>query len=132
MARSRWAWWPPQPEAVPAPGPSPAASPAPGASPTPAEEPAKVEGRVVVFGTADVMSNLALTLPVVANADVALNSVAWLVQDTDLITIRPRDPEDQRLALTPGVRILWALLSLALLPGACIVAGIVCWWRRRG
>ena len=115
---------------APAPSPSPDASPAP--SPSPAEEGPKAEGRVVVFGTADVMSNLGLQLPVVANADVALNSVAWLVQDSDLITIRPRDPEDQRLALTPGARILWALLSLAVLPGGCIVAGIVGWWRRRG
>lgn len=118
--------------AKPAPAPSPDASPAPAASPSPAEEGPKAEGRVVVFGTADVMSNLGLQLPVVANADVALNSVAWLVQDSDLITIRPRDPEDQRLALTPGARILWALLSLAVLPGGCIVAGIVGWWRRRG
>ncbi len=106
--------------------------PAPAASPAPAEEGSKAEGRAVVFGSVDLASNLGLTLPVVANGDVALNAVAWLVQDSDLITIRPRDPEDQRLALASGPRILWALFSLLVLPGACIVAGIVSWWRRRG
>jgi ABC-type uncharacterized transport system involved in gliding motility auxiliary subunit len=112
--------------------PVPAASPSPSASPAQGEAGSRSEGRAVVFGTPDVASNLGLTLPVVANGDVALNAVAWLVQDSDLITIRPRDPEDQRLALAPGPRILWALFSLLVLPGACILAGIVSWWRRRG
>lgn len=111
--------------------PAPATAPAPVASPAPAAEVPKTEGRAVVFGSADVASNLGLTLPVVANGDVALNSVAWLVQDSDLITIRPRDPEDQRLALSPGARILWALFSLAVAL-APLLAGAVTWWRRRG
>lgn len=109
-------------------------APAPGASPSPSPEPEgpKAEGRVVVLGSADLASNTGMDLPVVANADLALNAAAWLVQDSDLITIRARDPEDQRLVLAGGTRLLWLAFSLLVLPGACIVAGIVSWWRRRG
>ncbi len=104
------------------------AAPSPAPSGAPDKPPA--EGRVIAFGDADFASNKLLGLPV-GNKDLILNSVAWLSQDTDLIAIRPKDVEDQRLFLTGSQ--VWSVLlfSLLVLPGVFAVLGVMSWWSRR-
>lgn len=106
--------------------PSPEPSPSPGAEPAPAE---KKEGRVVAIGDADFASNALLGFQ--GNQDFFLNTVAWLAQDADLISIRAKEPDDQRLFLTRSQQRLVTLLALALLPGLFVVLGVANWWRRR-
>ena len=105
--------------------------PAPSASPSPGDEakPPKPEGRVVVFGDSDVASNALLGFQ--GNKDLVLNTVAWLSEDKDLISIRPKDPADQRLSMTVEQEqgVFW--LSNILFPGLFIVAGVATWWLRR-
>jgi ABC-type uncharacterized transport system involved in gliding motility auxiliary subunit len=108
--------------------PSPAPSPTPEASPSPDES--KREARVAVYGDADWASNA--LLGVQGNQDLFVNTVAWLAQDPDLISIRAREPEDQRLFLTQQQQGNVRLFSLFLLPGALLALGIYSWWRRRG
>src|SRR4051794_1949344 len=74
-------------------------APAPGAPPPPADDKPKVEGRVVAIGDADFASNALLGFQ--GNQDFLLNTIAWLSQDSDLIAIRPKEPQDQRLFVTP-------------------------------
>ena len=52
-------------------------------------------------------------------------------QDVDLISIRPKEPEDQRLVLTREQQQNVAILALLLIPGLFIVLGIREWWSRR-
>jgi ABC-type uncharacterized transport system involved in gliding motility auxiliary subunit len=108
-----------------------APSPAPAASPGAEEkkEDPKKEGRVVAIGDADFASNALLGFQ--GNQDFFLNTVAWLAQDADLISIRPKEPEDQRLFLTRNQQQNVTLLALVVLPGLFVVAGIVTWWKRR-
>jgi ABC-type uncharacterized transport system involved in gliding motility auxiliary subunit len=128
----------PSPSPPPAPSPSPAPSAAPSAgafpspspSPSPEEPPAPVkEGRVVAFGDSDFASNALLGFQ--GNRDLFLNAVAWLSQDTDLISIRPREPEDQSLTLTEAQRQNVAILALLLVPGLFVALGVRAWWVRR-
>jgi ABC-type uncharacterized transport system involved in gliding motility auxiliary subunit len=111
---------------LPAPSPSPSPSPAP--SPAP-EEPKTPEGRVVAVGDADFASNALLGFQ--GNEDFFLNAVAWLSEDSDLISIRPKEPENQALFLSRQVQQNVAWIALVILPGLFVVAGIVAWWRRR-
>jgi len=124
----------PAPSPSPAAPPSPAASGSPGASPSPSaspdEPPSPAEGRVVVLGDSDFASNGLLGFQ--GNQDFFLNTVAWLAQDSDLISIRPREPEDQRMFLTQQQQKNVLLLSLLLIPGTFVVLGIATWWKRRG
>jgi ABC-type uncharacterized transport system involved in gliding motility auxiliary subunit len=115
----------------PAPSAAPAASPAPGASPSPeeAEPAARREGRVAAFGDSDFADNGFLGFQ--GNRDFFLNTVAWLAQDVDLISIRPKEPEDQKLVLTRTQQQNLVILALLLIPGAFIVLGIREWWSRR-
>jgi ABC-type uncharacterized transport system involved in gliding motility auxiliary subunit len=109
---------------APAPSPSPASSPSPSASPSP-----KHEGRVVAVGDADFASNALLGFQ--GNQDFLLNTIAWLAEDTDLISIRPKEPENQAMFLSRQVQQNVAWLALVILPGVFVIAGVWTWWRRR-
>jgi ABC-type uncharacterized transport system involved in gliding motility auxiliary subunit len=111
--------------------PEPAASASPSPSPSPGAEPPPKppEGRVVAVGDSDFASNLMLGFE--GNKDFFLNAVAWLSEDADLIAIRPKEPDDQRMFLTQQQQQNVALVALVFLPGAFVVAGMSTWWRRR-
>jgi ABC-type uncharacterized transport system involved in gliding motility auxiliary subunit len=113
-----------------------AAASAPAAEPTalPAstpgsDEPPKPETRVAVFGDSDFVTNGLLGIP--GNRDLFLNTVNWLAQQENLIAIRPKDPEDRRLTITADQerRIFW--ITVLLIPGLILLAGVQTWWRRR-
>lgn len=109
----------------PAPTPGPSPSPSPAAE----EAPKPPEGRAVVFGDSDFASNMLLHLP--GNRDLVLNTVAWLTEQADLISIRPKEPDDQRMFLTGMQYRNVLILSLVLIPGFFVVLGVSTWWRRR-
>ncbi|MBI4476631.1 MAG: hypothetical protein HY654_05625 [Acidobacteria bacterium] len=89
----------------------------------------KPEARVAAFGDSDFASNNAFGIS--GNRDLFLNTVNWLSQQENLISIRPKEPEDRRITLTADQqqRIFW--LSLVIIPGAVLAGGIYTWWRRR-
>ena len=88
------------------------------------------EGRIVVVGSSNWISNYILGAPI-ANRDLALNMMNWLTSDEDLISIRPKEPEDRRLRVTgAGLRIIF-LSSVIFLPLIVIFSGVSVWWKRR-
>lgn len=89
----------------------------------------KPESRVVVFGDSDFAANRWLGIP--GNRDLFLNSVNWLAQQENMISIRAKDPEDRRITLTAGQDTFIRLLSLLVIPGLILAAGVQAWWRRR-
>lgn len=108
--------------------PKPEASPAPDAPELSPADP-KLQGRIIAVGDSNFGSNALLTFQ--ANQDLFLNMVAWLAEDSDLISIRPKDPEVHHLNLTLSEQRNLLIFSLLLLPGFFIVWGISSWWRRR-
>ena len=94
-----------------------------------AEADGTVEARVAVFGDSDFAANGAVGIQ--GNSDLALNALNWLAEQDNLIAIRPREPEDRRITLTADqqARITW--LTLLMIPGAIIGAGVYTWWSRR-
>jgi len=89
------------------------------------------KGRFVVVGSAEWTTNSFLGIPFFGNPDLLLNMANWLSADEELISIRPKSPEDRRLSL--NVQNMWVIkyLSVFILPLAVIGAGVVVWWRRR-
>ena len=92
-------------------------------------DPPTREARVAVIGDSDFAANGSLGIQ--GNLDLALNTLNWLAQQENLISIRPKQPEDRRITLTADqqLRITW--LSLLMIPAAVIGAGLFTWWRRR-
>jgi ABC-type uncharacterized transport system involved in gliding motility auxiliary subunit len=87
-------------------------------------------GRFVVVGDSDFITNEVASAPVL-NADLFLNMVNWVAQDEDLISVRPREPEDRRIFLSPQQMTNVMLLSLLVIPGVILVTGVSVWWGRR-
>jgi ABC-type uncharacterized transport system involved in gliding motility auxiliary subunit len=87
------------------------------------------DSRIVVFGDSDFASNAYFQTSV--NGDLFLNVVSWLAEDTDLLSIRPRDPESRSITLTSseGRMIFWA--TVVFFPLATLVFGLAVWYRRR-
>jgi ABC-type uncharacterized transport system involved in gliding motility auxiliary subunit len=115
----------PKPPAAAAPELKPASD-----SKTPASDAPKPETRVAAIGDSDFASNG--WLGVQGNRDLFLNTVSWLSQQENLISIRPRDPEDRRLTLSAQAQRNVALLAWLGIPGAIFALGIFGWTRRRG
>jgi ABC-type uncharacterized transport system involved in gliding motility auxiliary subunit len=55
----------------------------------------------------------------------------WLSSDEDLISIRPKEPEDRRISLTKAQFITVRWVSQLILPLIVVIAGVMVWWRRR-
>jgi ABC-type uncharacterized transport system involved in gliding motility auxiliary subunit len=89
----------------------------------------KPETRLVVAGDSDFASNQLLGFQ--GNRDFFTNSVNWLAQQEDLISIRPRDPEDRRIQLTSDQGTLIFYLTVFIIPGLLLLNGVRVWWRRR-
>ena len=87
------------------------------------------QGRFVVVGSSGWAANSFLKFN--GNRDLILNMMNWLSSDEDLISIRPKTPEDRRITLTRAQMSLVRSTSQFLLPLIVIIAGIMVWWRRR-
>ena len=86
--------------------------------------------RLVVFGNSSFAANQTIS-PQVANLDLFMNAVNWLAEEEELISIRPKQPTDRRLFLTPMQSNLTLLTTLIVIPLAVFGAGIAVWWSRR-
>jgi ABC-type uncharacterized transport system involved in gliding motility auxiliary subunit len=86
-------------------------------------------GRFVVVGTSRWIGNGFLAFN--GNRDLYMNMLNWLSSDEDLISIRPKDPEDRRLNMNPLQATMLFYGSVVLLPLAIIMAGVGVWWKRR-
>lgn len=84
---------------------------------------AEAGGRLVVFGDSDFATNQ--YFGVQGNGDLVLNALSWLAEDEALISIRPREPGHNPIALTASDSewIFW--LSVVLYPGLIALVGIV-------
>jgi gliding motility-associatede transport system auxiliary component len=87
------------------------------------------QGRFVVVGSSSWLNNGFINFN--GNSDLALNTINWLSSDEDLISIRPKAPDDRRITMTRA-QLTWVrITSQFLLPGIVILAGIGVWWKRR-
>jgi ABC-type uncharacterized transport system involved in gliding motility auxiliary subunit len=87
------------------------------------------QGRFVVIGSSSWVANGFITFN--GNDDLAMNTINWLASDEDLISIRPKQPEDRRITMTKA-QLSWVrVTSQFLLPLVVVVAGVSVWWKRR-
>jgi ABC-type uncharacterized transport system involved in gliding motility auxiliary subunit len=65
------------------------------------------------------------------NGDLFFNSIDWLAQDENLISIRPKSSTNRRVTLTSAQAAVLRWLDLIFLPAFVIIAGVAIWWKRR-
>jgi ABC-type uncharacterized transport system involved in gliding motility auxiliary subunit len=87
------------------------------------------QGRFVAIGSSIWASNRFIDFN--GNGDLATNAINWLTSDEDLISIRPKAPEDRRITMTQSQLRTVRIVSQFVLPLIVILAGILVWWKRR-
>jgi ABC-type uncharacterized transport system involved in gliding motility auxiliary subunit len=87
------------------------------------------EFRAIVVGDGDFASNS--FLPYLANGDVALGMVRWLVREERAATVSSRIPVPPMILLTGAQMTLIFLAVEVLLPLSVLAIGAFVWWRRR-
>jgi ABC-type uncharacterized transport system involved in gliding motility auxiliary subunit len=88
-------------------------------------------GRFVVVGSSTWASNGVLPARSLGNRDLFLNMMNWLSSDEDLISIRPKEPEDQSFTMTGRQRDMVFYWSIVIMPLAVVLSGFMVWWKRR-
>jgi len=87
------------------------------------------EGRFVVVGSSNWVDNNILKFN--GNKDLFLNMMNWLSSDEDLISIRPKEPEDRRLNISSRQMSVLFYTSMIFLPLIVVASGFAVWARRR-
>jgi len=86
-------------------------------------------GRFVVIGSSQWAANSFIGFN--GNRDLAVNTINWLASDEDLISIRPKAPDDRRVTITQSQMSWVRTFSQFVLPLLVIAWGVSVWWRRR-
>jgi ABC-type uncharacterized transport system involved in gliding motility auxiliary subunit len=89
----------------------------------------KPETRVAVVGDSDFAANAGLGIQ--GNKDLFMNTIGWLSQQENLISIRPKEANDSRITLTATQQNNITWLSLLIIPACIFGTGVYTWWRRR-
>ena len=93
------------------------------------EKEPEVKARMVVVGDSDFATNAYFRGQ--GNGNLFLNMISWLSQDEDLISIRPKPPEDRRIMLSQSQQRMLLYFTVLVLPACVLVTGITVWTRRR-
>ena len=84
---------------------------------------------MAVFGDSDFAANAGLGIQ--GNRDLFMNTVGWLSQQENLISIRPKEADDRRITMTAAQQVNITWMALLIIPGFIFATGIYTWWRRR-
>jgi ABC-type uncharacterized transport system involved in gliding motility auxiliary subunit len=87
------------------------------------------ESRLVVIGDSGFAANGSIRWG--ANGSMFFNSVNWLAQDEDLISIRPKSTTSRSLIMTEAQQTTFWWLAVMFMPLGAVGAGAYIWWNRR-
>lgn len=87
------------------------------------------KARLVVYGDSDFANNAYIHIS--GNSDLFLNTVSWLAEEEDLISIRPKTPQSSPVILTATQANLIFWVPVVFLPATVLVVGISVFYQRR-
>lgn len=89
------------------------------------------EGRMVWFGSAMMMDDNVNAMVSGGNSDLFMNSINWMCDQQETISIRSKSLDEQGLTLTQSQSSFWSIVLLGVIPGAIIIIGIAIVVRRK-
>jgi ABC-type uncharacterized transport system involved in gliding motility auxiliary subunit len=87
------------------------------------------ETRLLLFGDSDFPSNTYFQLA--GNGDLILSGIAWLAEQGELVSIRPKSATPRIVVLTSQQAFFYFWTIVAFAPLAITVAGVGIWMRRK-
>jgi ABC-type uncharacterized transport system involved in gliding motility auxiliary subunit len=88
-----------------------------------------VNARIVVYGSSSFAANNYVGFS--GNKDLFLNTLSWLAEEENLISIRPREARSTPIFLTAVQASIFRWVSIGLIPLAIVLMGSAVWVRRR-
>ncbi len=85
--------------------------------------------QIVVFGDSDFATNNYLDS--VGNKDLVLNTISWLAQEKEMISIRPKEVIATQLMLTPKQENTLFYITVVAIPALLLSSGVFNRWRRK-
>jgi len=89
----------------------------------------QLKTRIGVFGDSDFITNTYYHFQ--GNSDLFLNVISWLAEQGDLISIRAKQPEDNRVSLTAQQSLIIFWIGVVLLPLSILIVGMVIYVQRK-
>jgi ABC-type uncharacterized transport system involved in gliding motility auxiliary subunit len=86
--------------------------------------------RLMVFGDSDFATDRVISQER-GNGDLILNSITWLAEDEDLISIQSREPGYKPITMTASQGTFMFLFAVWRYPAIIFVIGLLIWWYRR-
>jgi ABC-type uncharacterized transport system involved in gliding motility auxiliary subunit len=87
------------------------------------------ETRLVVIGNSDFATNSYIRTA--GNGNLVFNTINWLAQDEELISIRPKPVTSRTVTMNEGQQNLFFWIVVLVMPVAVVGAGAYIWWKRR-
>ena len=89
--------------------------------------------RIIALGSPDALGNGEGGVdPIEINRDFALNSFNWLAARDHRLVIRPREQVRRQIDLqNTGAQRVVNRVAIGLMPGVCLLLGVLVWWSRR-
>ena len=87
--------------------------------------------KVVWFGSSTIAEENIDTAVSGANTDLILNSIGWMCEIEDSVSIRAKTVTSEYLSLTSAQTSRWTTVMVGIIPIGFIAAGIYVWARRR-
>lgn len=94
-----------------------------------AGEPLNDEGRIVVFGDSDFVSNTLVGRQ--GNRDLFIRTISWLIGETERHTVNVGERENRRVELTERTQFWMYIVNLGLIPMIPLIGGIVAFLRSK-
>ena len=89
------------------------------------------EGRMVWIASARLMEDNVNAMVSGGNSDLFMNSLDWMCDQQETISIRSKSMDEQGLTLTQAQSSFWSIVLLGVIPGAILMVGIVIVMRRK-
>lgn len=86
---------------------------------------------LVVVSSSDILNSQSISLTKGGNLDFFMNSIGWLSQREDKITIRAKDISPDVITVNQGQVYTLALISMFIIPIFIITSGTIVWYKRR-
>ncbi|MDO5378506.1 MAG: Gldg family protein [Clostridia bacterium] len=91
----------------------------------------KGEGRMVWVTSADLLTDSVNAMVSGANSDLFMNSLDWMCDQAETISIRAKSLDEAGLTLTQAQSSFWSAVMIGIIPGVLLIAGLAIVVRRK-
>jgi ABC-type uncharacterized transport system involved in gliding motility auxiliary subunit len=88
-----------------------------------------LKATLLVVGDSDFANNRYTNFS--GNGDFFLNTISWLAEEDNLISIRPKERKNTPIQMTQSIGNAIFIVGVIVVPGLIATIGIRSWWRRR-